>query len=199
MYFRVFPCPSSLFLAIVRITRLRVLAATMGSASSKLLSIAKQISDQVYELMPDRWTEDYKLPSDPKIYTFARVFKAATILYAQLSLPQELAQPFRRVEFTKGRDPRLHYRDVLAAAITKASTVQFGMAGMCWPLAVLGVSFCDGTLDEQAGVIGWLKDLEKLPTVASGPVTLQQMLPEFWTSGKSGWEDCFYKLSQVAA
>ncbi|OAA72817.1 C6 zinc finger domain protein [Akanthomyces lecanii RCEF 1005] len=199
MYFRVFPCPSFLFLAIVRITRLRVLAATLGSESPELLSVAKHISDEVYEFMPDRWTETYKLPFDPKIYTFARVFKATTILYALLSLPQNLAQPFCRAEFANGRDPRLHYRDVLATAITKASTVQFGMAGMCWPLAVLGVSLYDGTPEEQAGVIGWLKDMEKVPTVASGPVTLQQMLPEFWASGKRGWEDCFYKLSQVAA
>ncbi len=199
MYFRVFPCPSCLFLAIVRITRLRVLAATLGSESPELLSAARQIADEVYEFVHDRWTETYKLPDDPKIYTFARAFKAAIILYALLSLPQNLAQSFRRAEVANGQNSRLHYRNTLVKAVTTASALPLGMAGMCWPLAVLGVSLYDGTPDEQACIIGWLRDMESLSGVASGPVTLQQLLPEFWASGKRGWEDCFYKLSQVAA
>ncbi|XWW96046.1 hypothetical protein V2A60_004016 [Cordyceps javanica] len=199
MYFRVFPCPSSLFLAIVQITRLRVLAATLGSSSPELLSAAELISGTAYDFVPDRWTESYKLPPDPQIYTYARVFKATTILYALLSLPGSLVKPFRRAEAANGRDTRLHYRNMLFSAITKASAVKIGMAGMCWPLAVLGVALYDGSPEEQDRVLWWLRDMESLETVSSGPVMLQKLLPAFWNSGKRGWEDCYYGLFQIAA
>ncbi|PMB72552.1 hypothetical protein BM221_002658 [Beauveria bassiana] len=199
MYFRVFPCPSCLFLSIVRITRLRVLAASLGPSSPELVSAAEETCAAVYGFAPDRWTEEYTLPSDPKIYTFARVFQATTILYALLSLPHALAQPFRRVEAARGRNARRHYRRVLIDSIEKASKVRMGLAGMCWPLAVLGAALHDGAPEEQAVVMGWLREMETLSTVASGPILLQKLLPAFWASGKRGWEDCFDKLSQIAA
>ncbi|EJP62869.1 C6 finger domain protein [Beauveria bassiana ARSEF 2860] len=199
MYFRVFPCPSCLFLSIVRVTRLRVLAASLGPSSPELVSAAEETCAAVYGFAPDRWTEEYTLPSDPKIYTFARVFQATTILYALLSLPHALAQPFRRVEAARGRNARRHYRRVLIDSIEKASKVRMGLAGMCWPLAVLGAALHDGAPEEQAAVMGWLREMETLSTVASGPILLQKLLPAFWASGKRGWEDCFDKLSQIAA
>ncbi|ATY65880.1 C6 zinc finger domain [Cordyceps militaris] len=199
MYFRILPCPSILFMAIVQITRLRVLAATLGASSPELLSAAQLIADTVHDFVPERWTESYELPDDPKIYTFARVFRATVMLYALLALPANLARPFRRAEAATGRDSRLHHRDVLVAGVARASAVRMGLAGMCWPLAVLGVALYDGALEEQDRVLAWLKEMELLETASSGPVMLRKLLPVFWESGKCGWEDCYYQLFQIAA
>lgn len=171
----------------------------MKFADQELQFAARHICDDIHGFVPDAWTETYELPTDPKIYIFARIFQAAAVLYALTSLPEELARAFCLDGTNGARNTRLHYRRILLNEIKKARSVPNGLSGMCWPVAVLGVSLFDAAPDEQAAVLGWLKNMEMLHTLGSAPVNLQELLAKFWASGKCGWEDCFPKLSQVAS
>ncbi|KAJ6790136.1 hypothetical protein PWT90_05311 [Aphanocladium album] len=198
-YFRTLPCPSRLFMSMVRISRLRIMAGTLDATSIELEDVAARICKDTQSFTPETWTEEYRIPTDPKIYTFARVFKAATILYGILSLPDNLSQAFCREHTLDNQDARLYWRGILLQAITEAHSIPTGMMGMCWPLAVLGASLHDSTQEEQNTVSGWLRDMELVHILGSAPVTLQGILTNYWASGKRGWENCFDRLYQIAA
>lgn len=127
------------------------------------------------------------------------MFKDAAILYALLALPHTLAKSFKEDQNVSNNNARLRYKDWLHADIEKASSFPIGLYGMCWPMAVLGASLYDGSTAMQGTLLSWLQEVERNQYAASGPVTLQKILPEFWFSRKSGWEDCFHKPFQILA
>lgn len=193
------PCPSSLFLAIRRITRLRVALAD-GASIPNLVPTAKLIAHEVHEYSPCNWAETYILPPPEIAVIYARAFKLATILYALLSLPSTLAQPFAR-EVSQGQfnasegtsDARIYYRKLLWDAVVfgERGLVSSPPGRMCWPLAVLGVACYDSTAQERNTLSSLLVEMRGSPSIDCGPALLLDTLPRFWTSGKTAWDDCF--------
>lgn len=195
MYVRCLPCPSIIFLLVRWITQLRAAAMTAKSTSSVPLS--ESLARRLHRFSPEDWVESYTIPAGPKTRTFARAFKAATILYALMSLPDTLSQPFRNVETTDAQASFLYYRRQLQEALNKAKSIPLAMYGMCWPTAVLGVAVHDGTAEEQTAVLDMLGQIQASFGAGAGAATLQHRLPEFWASGKNGWEDCFDRPFQI--
>lgn len=194
-----FPCPSRLFLAVRHLSHVRVEAAAAAPAMMRrLLSAATRIADEIGRFSPEDWTERYEIPPRPLSYLLGRVFKTAVTLFAFLALPRVLSRPFLSVEATHGTDPRIHHRSVLTRLLVEAYATRLEKDGWCWPLAVLGVALHDGTAAEQAAVLGLLDEISA-PGAYCGPAMLSILLPEFWASGKTGWDDCFRKASQVLA
>ncbi|TQW10614.1 fungal specific transcription factor domain-containing protein [Cordyceps javanica] len=193
------PCPSSLFIAIRRITRLRA-ALAAGAPKLGLVPTAELIALNVLEFSPDDWVETYSLPIPEVAPVYALAFKLATVLYALLSLPPPLSRPFAQhaiLESSGGSGgisaARIHYRKLLW------NTIFFGERGlvpsppgrMCWPLAVLGAACHDGTAQDHTAIVGLVKAMCGAPPIDCGPALLLETLPRFWASGKTAWDDCF--------
>ncbi len=122
-------------------------------------------------------------------------FKAATMLYAILSLPEDLSRAFWEPGSSNSRQHVLKsHRETLLDAIEGSDK---HLRGMGWPLAVLGVALHGGGPADQAVAIKFIKAIAALPDSSCGPVTLQRRLTDFWAGDKSGWDDCFWKQSQI--
>lgn len=78
-----FASPSILFLAVFRVTRLRILVAS-GQSADELQTTAETIAHSVHRFPTTDWTESYALPDDPLRSLLAAIFKVAAILYGLL-------------------------------------------------------------------------------------------------------------------
>lgn len=199
MYFRALPCPSTLFMAIRRITHLRVVAAAAAAmaTSTDLCPISDALARRIFLFNPDTWTEGYRMPTGPEIPIFARTFKSATLLYGLISLPDRLSQSFHISERVGRQGSLMYYREELMKGLQEASAIPSAVYGMCWPAAVLGVAVHNGTAEEQAALLDILQQIKVCFVAGAGPATLLERLPEFWAEDSNGWEDCFYKPFQV--
>lgn len=199
MYFRSLPCPSILFMAIRKITNLRMVAAAAAAmaTSADLCPIFDALARRIFLFEPDTWTEAYRIPTRPEIPIFARIFKSATLLYGLISLPDHLSQSFHISKRAGRQDSLIYYREELMKALQEASAIPSALYGLCWPTAVLGVAVHNGTAEQQAAVLDILEQIKVGFMPGAGPATLLERLPEFWTEDRNGWEDCFYKPFQV--
>ncbi|KGQ08224.1 hypothetical protein BBAD15_g6464 [Beauveria bassiana D1-5] len=195
-----FASPSILFLAVFRITRLRILVAS-GQSVDELQTTAETIAHSVHRFPTTDWTESYALPDDPLRSLLAAIFKVAAILYGLLSLPPDLARPFAGSYWDDAaNDPvesaRLHYRDMLLDMVwPTAKKVQ--LSRLSWIFAVLGVAYLDGPEDVQQRILQSLRAILRMEDVGGGAATMLKMFPLYWASGKLGWEQCYYKPCQV--
>ncbi|KAJ6782295.1 hypothetical protein PWT90_00618 [Aphanocladium album] len=189
-FFAVSPCPSDIFMAIHRITRLRILVAT-DPAAVECKSTAAEIAENLHDFPITDWTEPYALPEDPLRPMLAALFRMATLLYALLSLPPHLARPFAGSHWDGDpNNARLYYREALMEMLWQTSKrIQPSM--LTWIFAVLGAAYPDGPREEQMLILEQLRVVLSLEDVISGPGTLLELLPEYWASGNLGWEDMY--------
>ncbi|KAJ6788226.1 hypothetical protein PWT90_04370 [Aphanocladium album] len=194
-----FGCPTKVALAIIRITRLRVSVATEKIAVTEATSSnAYEIAKALHDFEPEKWTESYPIPDEPLRALLARMFQAAAILYAVLSLPPKLAQPFAGVD-EKGEtlsNPRVYYRRILFELIEQTKAYM-KISVLSWAFAVLGAAYSDGPEEGKARILHHLRTMEVMENVECGATTMLGLFPDFWASGKTRWEDCYYKPCQV--
>lgn len=194
-----FGCPSQVALAIIRITRLRVLAATSSlAAPDPLGSISKEIAEDLHSFMPEEWSEVYPVPDDPLRPLLAHMFQAATILYAVLSLPPELAQSFVGLTGEKEppANPRVYHRRILFELIEQTGPY-IKTSVLSWAFAVLGAAYADGPEEGKTKILKHLHAMQGMENVECGATTMLQLFPDFWASRKTSWEDCYYTPCQV--
>lgn len=194
-----FGCPSQVALAIVRITRLRVLAATNSlAAPDPLSSIARDMAEDLHAFAPDEWSEMYPVPEGPLRPLLARMFKVATILYAVLSLPPDLVHVFAGLADNEEppANPRVYYRRILFELIEQTKAY-IKTSVLSWAFAVLGAAYADGPEQGKTRILNHLRAMQAMENVECGATTLLELFPDFWASGKTRWEDCYYKPCQV--
>ncbi|KAJ3495897.1 hypothetical protein NLG97_g3058 [Lecanicillium saksenae] len=182
-----FGCPSRVALAIIRITRLRVLVATDDREASKALkSIAREIAQELHDFAPDAWKESYRIPKEPLRSLLAGMFKVASILYAVLSLPPDLAEPFVGVDENDKllSNARLHYRRILFELIEQTKAYM-KISVLSWGFAVLGAAYSDGPEEGKARILQHLRTMEVMENVECGATTMLELFPDFWASGKT--------------
>lgn len=187
-----------------RITRLRV--AVFSSANNTLNALvpaASHILSDLCSVPAESWNESYEIPHAPACDIYASIFRIACILYFLLSLPEAITDPARarqRDPFVAGASPALlrsHYRRLLMGKLQAARGFRSRIFPFSWAVAVAGVACHDASVSERAELIELLRSIIAEPPWYRGPVTLLQILPRFWATGKTGWDDCFYKPFQV--
>ena len=204
-FFPGFPCPSCLFLSIRRITRIRVQSHTwVGKGiNSNLNAFASAIAAEVASFSPVTWKESYHIPDEPFLSLLAISFKTATQLYGILSLPPTLAIHFcqTRVDDISGNrlsDARKQLRARLIHYLDQIFRLDASLKYLCtWLVATLGAASHDASPREQERVLGYIENIRRQSGVDCGAATLVGIIPRFWESGKSAWDQCFYKPCQV--
>lgn len=222
------PCPTHLFLDIIRINRLRTQATAGVSYKDVIYSHARDIFASIESFSPENWTEPYSVPEKPEMTLVANIFKTAVALYGILSLPPPPPPPPPRSRslppptsttgvsvpvVSDGAWPqhpkpptmlsceksRLAFRQKLMREVCEATENKAIKIYLAWPLAVLGAALFDGSASDRTTVEQCLLKIRVPPQTYCGPTTSLTKLRAFWTSGKRGWEDCFDEPCSVLA
>lgn len=185
------PCPTTLFLEIIRITRLRRRLAEGFSFSAVIAPQLAEIMERLDAFVPETWEEPYGVPEQPEFLLMARVFKAAVTLYAVLTLPPpEHRSTPGAVEAWDQR--RVALRDELLELMRESCMMLRSKAALSWPLAVAGVAVVDSKPEDQEFVASVFtsEDGGRGGSFYS-PTYFVGKLRTFWESGTTRWEDCY--------
>ncbi len=188
------PCPTKIFIDINRITNLRV---QLQMKSCRLIDAAVLSSDIFHSIdsfAPETWQEVYPLPRTDLALLLARIYKSSATLYGIMSLSLHKRSKLTSVDDSTTEAynlQRIRHRDYLLRLISQGMQILPSLTPLCWPLAVTGVALADGTVAEQTMVINYLYCICAVPETYRGPMLLIPRLQQFWSSGMSGWEDCF--------
>lgn len=189
------PCPTVLFHEMMAITRLRVATVNKYKADS-LLPEARRIAHSIAAFDPDDWQEEYDCAGE--LYSaVGRVFQTAMDLYGILSLPPSLAIAFLAAD--EAQEPgetlltscRRRHRTQLVERFAGAESVVPRKRALCWAIAPLGIAAHDGP-KEREFVRAYLAQILAQRPSHGGSTMLQRALEEFWASGGTTWDDCFY-------
>lgn len=179
------PCPTELFLDIIQITRLRTRLKDGASFEDVILPAARNILTHVDGFSLEDWTEPYDIPDTPDFDIMGRVFKCTIKLYALLSL-------FSATQESQLDGFRRHtVRDHLVELIREATQVLRSKCPLAWPLSVLAVSLVDGKDEDKALVESILLSATKYDHFFV-PQYRVKIFREFWASGKTTWDECYY-------
>ncbi|KAM3554906.1 hypothetical protein MY1884_005881 [Beauveria asiatica] len=185
------PCPSVLFLEMLRVTELRRLAMTGVSYDCAIAPIVRDVLNRIASFAPETWDETYGVPDQPEFVLMARIFKCSVALYAILSLPPppsvsrfEVLESWAKSKIELRRELMQLMREALGFLRSKAA--------LCWPVAVAGVAVADGSDEDRELVLSTFQDSQGEPMECFYvPKHYVEKLRGFWASGKRGWEDCW--------
>lgn len=196
------PCPTDLFVDIIRITRLRLLYAAGASVSKVILPVAREIFRDIQGFLPDDWNESYPLPKSTKHTLIGRIFQSAVALYCLLSMPETATvytSDSENSDSTPEADPILGCRRDLMESITMAMNDLPSKVPLSWPLTILGVACVNGSDEEKETIESHFRGVIDTAFIESGPAQGLKKVKKFWESGKTGWEDCFDEPCTVLA
>lgn len=191
------PCATAVFLNMMQINRLRRRCAWKPQAVEDLVPEACSVFRQLQDFKTCEWIESY--PRSDDFILLAETFRAAIILYGLLSLPRLLSSQCNGPHEASIESPRLFHRTHLFNLVVEGMAKVERNECFTWPIAILGAAFHDGAPIVQDTLLGYLDGIIMRPGVDCGAVTLTLRLREFWESGKSTWEGCFYKSTSVLA
>ncbi|KAG6010579.1 hypothetical protein E4U21_005932 [Claviceps maximensis] len=215
-----FPCPTSLFMDMMRITELRNQhrhCLSSRDAQQQLQQSIAEVFKSIDEFDPDGWTERYLLPQTKDIGMIARTYKASVALYGVLALGKyqdqtcrtgaAAAWPFFPSLTRSGPGAGPHsYRSLrralsrhLGVVVEEAMRTLSNQESLSWPLSVLGVGVVDGTEAEREFVKKSLFEVGMDPNADAGPMNSRGVLMEFWQSGRVQWDECFRRPTLVLA
>lgn len=185
------PCPTELFLEMLRITKLRRIAITGVSYHDDIAPSLVGILTRIDSFVPETWDEPYGVPEQPEYVLMARIFKCAIGLYANLSLPPPPSQSTTEdVESWALR--RVALRDELIQLMREALAILRSSSALCWPVMVAGVAVADGSdADKELVVSVFYSADDVFADSYYTPQNSVDKLRRFWKSGKLGWEDCW--------
>ncbi|KAI1295301.1 fungal-specific transcription factor domain-containing protein [Xylaria venustula] len=203
-------CPPSLFVSVIQINHLRALAqrglspasppASHSSTpdTSSLSSPEEDISiytdpqtllSQILQFSPETYAS---ANSNARTYAnwhlVGRIHQSATALYCILSLQSALLLP-NPPTATLQQTVHTHYERLLLDLKEGHKQSNFKNC-FFWPLVVAGVAAVRGTAFERAFVADTLRENVAHMGCAM-PILARRVLEAFWSSGKTGWDECF--------
>ncbi|OAA69829.1 C6 zinc finger domain protein [Cordyceps fumosorosea ARSEF 2679] len=185
------PCPTELFLEMMRITKLRRLAMTSRNYFDAITPALDAILARIHAFDPETWDEPYHVPDQPEFLLMARVFKCSIALYANLSLPPPTSQSTPEV-LKSWASRRIALREELLQLMRESFAILPSKAALCWPVAVAGVAVADGSEEDKVFIVSTFQtEQDKVPECWYVPKFYIEKLRGFWASGKLGWEDCW--------
>lgn len=198
------PFPLALRIIQINITRLRHQVATGTTTSEAVSRIISGLFDRLGGIDLAEWVQKIAGFDATTNQALAETYRDAIWLYAILALPQPAMQrwaseqPPLAQSLLSDIDAYNYVRSLYTSRLLAALRSIFpclpylAAAGEALVIAGVAVASCGGKEDQEFVDQG-LHAIWLLP-VGSGAIALRlQKLREFWASGKTGWEDCFYE------
>lgn len=156
------PCPTELFLEMLRITKLRRLAITGVGYYDTITPALDGILMRTNAFVPELWEESYGVPEQPEFVLMARVFKCSIALYANLSLPPPPTQSTPD-DLKSWAMRRVALREELMQLMRESLAVLQSKAALSWPVAVAGVAVANGSDEDKELVLSTFKNGDGTP------------------------------------
>lgn len=197
------PCPPYLIALMVRITRLRILAATT-SPDQRTATIVQAAQDVLAEVdQPfgiDAWVTEFEFNNKDMGHAYAYIFHAAVKLYGTLTLPAPAADLIRHAadESTAHEALCTAQRETLVTLLKDAWPIMDFVGSLQWPLLVVGVAAATGARGaaaDQAYVTECMGEIMRHPLSDSTTHKCLRKMQKFWAAGETEWEECFYEAT----
>ncbi|KAI4921583.1 hypothetical protein J4E90_000009 [Alternaria incomplexa] len=179
-------CPSTLFIEIIRINRLRQELSIMPIMKThQHAEHAGSILSRIESFVPREWAQSRAQEGDWQL--IASIWQSAIALYCIMSL-----QAFDILPCTRELDTmRIPHRDRLSKDLKAATPSKQLKKISTFPLCVLGVEA--GYHVQQSTQI-WIErhladDARLLGS--NSPLKAREVLRRYWTRKKPGWNECF--------
>ncbi|KAJ3476821.1 hypothetical protein NLG97_g9006 [Lecanicillium saksenae] len=185
-----FPCPTDLFYCINDINSLRRQLSSRQLQTGINFTAIDGLLAKISKFQPENWTERYEVPAAVRVPA-ARVYKAATTLYAMVSLSGHMEKPFSPSE-------RIAEADRLLRLIEGVSKIWGSHIALAWPLTVAGASLGRAGTSQQRAVDRALLAVSQSCGASAGLYLALECLRKFWASGATEWDDCFVEWQCVA-
>ncbi|KAJ6783072.1 hypothetical protein PWT90_06072 [Aphanocladium album] len=202
------PFPVQQRIILIHITRLRHQVATeqVEPSATALMSIIAGFNEQLHDIDLDDWAQSLTGFGFSMNKAMAEIHRDAIWLYAMLTLPRFAMLSWARANFQKSPLPsahgadaagdvfdelRIYYRSRVLASIRRVFPLLQYPPALNWPLVVAGVAATGE--EDRAFVDCCLDSIWRRPVGAGGAYLCLERLREFWPSGKTQWEDCFYE------
>ncbi|KAI4656301.1 hypothetical protein J4E93_001020 [Alternaria ventricosa] len=179
-------CPSSLFIEIIRINRLRQeLSLTPIVESHQYAQDARSILSRIESFSPREWAQSRDQKDDWQL--IASIWQSAIALYCMMSLKAADIIPSN----TEMDRMRMQHRDRLLQDLKAATPLKQLKKISTFPLCVLGVEagyhvqqstqmWIERHLEEHARLLG-----------SNSPLKAREVLRRYWRRKKPGWNECF--------
>ncbi|KAH8883598.1 hypothetical protein GQ53DRAFT_846790 [Thozetella sp. PMI_491] len=184
VYFPQFPCPLTLFCEIIHINELRhqVATAVPSADFGPYRLLAREILDRIVDFDPKSWSESHE-DFQPEWLVMGRLCQSTLVLYCLCSL---------RSLFDASSSLRMKHRSSLFLELGLALESPRLRRCVMWPLVVAGMLAVEGSWIERDWVEKELCKMTQLLGIYS-PLVAVVLLKRFWTSGKTGWDECFHE------
>lgn len=152
----------------------------------------------------DRWAETVSGFAVAVNKAMAEICRDAIWLHVMLALPRPAMLLWAQTQpplmsSAPGTDAldkyRLLYRSRLVSQLRKIQPQLQYPPAIFLPLVVVGVASVDGSNHDRSFVDQSIYDIWQRPVGAPGSFACLKKLREFWASGKTAWDDCFYEAT----
>ncbi|KAJ6781017.1 hypothetical protein PWT90_04919 [Aphanocladium album] len=194
------PFPMDARIAVVRITRLRHQIATSAVSEPALLHAINAIFTMLSDADINGWVRKGNALEADIAYDVGRIFCSAVWLYGLIALPRTATSawastqpcPQACADCSPSYESRLSFhKSQLLTQLQELFPLLAYTPSLKWPLVVAGVAAAQGTAAEQSLVDDCLLSIWLHPQSNGAVFLCLQKLRAFWSSGKTGWEDCF--------
>lgn len=196
------PCPVSLLMNMLQISRLRFRVATKATTKAAFVAEARDIFESIENFDTYAWSSQRTLANESITFSLGQVFKMAIRLYAILNLAQSeftarlVTAPHTSIS---GLNPyRYHALHELATRELVQLLRQLWPSmsykpALMWPLLVAGAGLAGGAVQDQEFVERSIYSIWKSPLIDCNIYLGLEKLKTFWASGKTSWDECFYE------
>ncbi|RMZ41300.1 C6 finger domain protein [Aspergillus flavus] len=181
-------CPPYLFIDVIKINNLRF-QTTSAPITETTRATADEILEHIEAFSPDDWTgtnpdarEDWLL--------LGRMYKSSIALYCISSLQSLSILPSSKY-YTAMRTVHGNHLYSLLPKITRRTRIRHFTI---WPLVVAGMQAVDASPNVRRIVDEQLSELSKIMGCPT-PTLAKAIFRRFWTSGQTGWDECFDKAN----
>jgi len=179
-------CPSTLFIEIVRINRLRQqLSLSPIDKPHQYAEVAESILSRIESFGLKEWAQSKEQEDDWQL--IASIWQSAIALYCIMSL-----QAVGILPSTGEMDiMQMRHRDHLSKDLKAATRLKQLKKISTFPLCVLGVEA--GYHVQQSTQIWIERQLEEHARLlgSNSPLKAREVLRRYWRRKKTGWNECF--------
>ncbi|KAJ3498629.1 hypothetical protein NLG97_g962 [Lecanicillium saksenae] len=190
------PYPVDLWIAIFNISRLR---QRVAAGARLTFDEARSLFNAIDEFDIKAWSEKASLENEDLTPEMTQIIQACVRLYGILTLPPRTVLAAYPQAGTY-RKLKVQERRRLVELLENTLPVSKRIIAFDWLLVVAGVAAGKDDEDEDEEALGhqafvgkWFHQLTIDRTADVISIGTLNKLRQFWRSGKSGWEDCFYE------
>lgn len=181
------PLAADIFIAITRLTELRVQAATRSVAKNAINAAVQHRLGELESFDPDTWAREHGLGEYPLVSATAHIYRVATQLYCALTLGPAFATWWP----ADGGAPRRVLQERLVRLLDAIWDRISNHGTLLWPLIIAGVAAADGDAKDRAFIRRCFQTGSRTRSMFVKFSRCAKKVERIWLDRTTNWEGCF--------